>query len=310
MMNRTRKKKHKLSIRALAAILMIACFFINFPILSLHYSSASGEVRIGQAKRGENGVKNNKPGDKSGNEVLISDWSYRRFPRASEHWSYVIRAKDPEVGRRLADNMKKGCLNDHIGYDQNYPDRASLYKEAKKVGWDLSKVNKDCETTCTCIISVCLNGEGIKMPAYWMSGDVKDDLEKTGKFYIFDSKSYTTSSSKLVVGDILVNPGKHTAMVVESPHAFTYPVKYTNEAGKTKTAYIDENAEMILNLNNGSDPQLVPVNSEMDLSQYTPEKKDYTFIGWEKTGKKSFSAQYYGKAAPIMTVNDPVDISV
>ena len=290
-------------------IVLAACLFMNIPVITLHFTNASGEVKMGQAKRGENGVKNNKPGDKSGREVLISDWSYSIFPRASEHWSYVIRAKDPEVGRRLAENMKKGCLNDCIGYDQNYPDRGTLYNEAKKVGWDLSKVTKNCETTCTCIIAVCLNAEGIKAPRYWMSGDVKDDLEATGKFYIFDSEKYTTSSSRLTVGDILVNPGKHTAVVVESPHPFTYPVKYKKITGKTGTAQIAENAKMTLNLNNGEDPVIVTADKEMDLSGYEPEKNNFNFIGWEKTDACSFSARYESKSAAIVINSDPVDIS-
>ncbi|MBQ6440326.1 MAG: hypothetical protein IJJ06_09430 [Mogibacterium sp.] len=292
-----------------AAILLVACFFVNIPFAALQFTDASGEVKMGQAKRGENGVKGNKPGDKSGREVLISDWSYSVFPRASEHWSYVIRAKDPDVGRRLAENMKKGCLNDHIGYDQNYPDRGTLYNEAKKVGWDLSKVEKNCETTCTCIIAVCLNAEGIKAPRYWMSGDVKDDLEATGKFYIFDSEKYTTSSSRLAVGDILVNPGKHTAVVVESPHPFTYPVKYTKTTGKTGTAQVAEKAEMTLNLNNGEDPVIVTADKELDLSEYEPEKNEFRFIGWERTGASSFSARYEGKSAAIVVNSDPVNIS-
>lgn len=292
-----------------ATLLLVVCFFVNIPFAVLQFTDASSDVTIGQAKRGENGVKNNKPGDKSGKEVLFSDWSYSVFPRASEHWSYVIRAKDPEVGRRLAENMKKGCANDHIGYDQNYPDRGTLYNEAKKVGWDMSKVKKNCETTCTCIISVCLNAEGIKAPRYWMSGDVKDDLEATGLFYIFDSRKYTESSSRLVVGDILVNPGKHTAMVVESPHPFTYPVKYTKVTGKTATAQVNENAEIILNYNNGKEPERITADRELDLTGYKSEKKGFTFTGWRRTDNASFSAQFDDIGAAIAVKSDPVDIS-
>lgn len=305
--------KRKASLRIIAAntamILLFAFFFVNVPFTSLQFSKASGDVIIGQAKRGENGVKNNRPGDKSGREVLLSDWSYSVFPRASEHWSYVIRAKDPDMGRRLAANMKNGCANDHIGYDQNYPDRGTLYNEAKKVNWDMSKVTRNCETTCTCIIAVALNAEGIKAPKYWMSGDVKDDLEATGKFYIFDSEKYTTSSARLTVGDILVNPGKHTAMVVESPHPFTYPVKYVRTSGKKGTAQIDENAEIILNLNNGEEPKAITADRELNLSIYEPEKNDFEFIGWERTGKRSFSARYDGERAAISIEGDPVSIS-
>lgn len=306
MMKRKTQLK-RIAVKA-AAILLVACFFVSIPLPALHVSGASGDVIMGQAKRGENGVKNNKPGDRSGWEVYTTNWSYSIFPRASEHWSYVIRAKDPEVGRRIAENMKKGCANDHIGYDQNYPDRGTLYNEAKKVGWDMSKVKKDCETTCTCIISVCLNAEGIKMPRYWMSGDVKDDLEATGLFYIFDSEKYTQSSARLVAGDILVNPGKHTAVVVESPHPFTYPVRYSKTTGKTAVAQIAENSEIILNLNNGKKPETVTADRELDLSGYEPEKKGFVFTGWEKTGKRAFSARYEGKAAAIPVSSDPVDI--
>ena len=266
----------------------------------------NAQVIIGQAKRGEKGVKDNKPGDQTGNEVFMTEWSYRLI--GSEHWQYVLRAKDPETGRKIAAIMIQACNNEHIGYDQNYPDRGTLYERAKKAGWDVTKVKKDCETTCTCIISVCLNAVGIKVPKYWMSEDVKDDLEATGLFYCFSSKDYVASSDKLTVGDILVTPDRHTAMVVDSPHPFTYPVKYTDAGGKSHTTQIAENSSILLNLNNGEEPGKVKVDSEISLDDSVPVKEDYTFLGWEKTGKNSFSASYRGNMPVIQLNFDAVEI--
>lgn len=174
-------------------------------------------VKIGQATCDERGkATGGKAGDQTGREVAISNWSYSKTPGAWNHWDKVLRAKDPKIAEKIAKSMKDACANDRIGYDLSSSDRGTLYDEAKRFGWDLSKIKVKCETSCVDLVSVCLNSAGIKTPKYWASKNVYKDLMATRKFECLVGKAYVASSDKLKPGDILNAPdAPHTAMVVE-----------------------------------------------------------------------------------------------
>ena len=208
-------KGKRITVILLTVVLLVTGFFILDPFTA----SAAGSVKIGQAQANENwGTRGGKAGDQTGSEVCISKWSYNSKNGVYNNWKYVIRAKDPAIARKLADCMKKACVNNHIGYDQAAPDRFTCYDEAKAVGWKLDKIKNDCETTCSSLVSVCLNAVGIKTDRYWDASLVVNDLKATGKFTLLTSSEFTANSDLLEPGDILVSPGAHTAMVVESPN--------------------------------------------------------------------------------------------
>lgn len=193
-------------------------------------SSADNTVRIGQACCDEKGgVKGGKAGDQTGREVVIGNWSYNSSKSAFNHWVYVFRAKDPTIAKRLAKKMKEACENDHIGYDQRIPDRYSFHDEAEKVGWDIKAIKKNCETTCTSCMAVCLNAVGIPTRKIWTVNHVYNDLMATGQFKVYKTKKYTASKKYLEPGDILLS-SCHGAMVVESGNA----------AGTTDPAVLEE----------------------------------------------------------------------
>ncbi len=290
------KLKKSVSI-LMSAFLILSLFAVITPVPSY----ADSQVKIGQARNGEKSYKNNKAGDQTKKEVMISKWSYSPFSFRAEHWQYVYRCKDPDTARLIASKMTDICKNNHIGYDQNDKDRGTLYDAAKKNGWDITAINKNCETTCSCAISVCLNAAGIKVPRLWMTRYMPADIDATGQFYCFTAKKYTRSSDNLAVGDILINPGEHAVVVVESPHPYTFPVSYTNPEGKKCKAQIAEDSDVILNLNNGEETMSVKIDGEKNLDKIVPEKKDFAFTGWRKTSKSSFSAEYKGNMAPIAT---------
>jgi len=226
-------KGKKIAVMLLAIVLL----FGGIIILDTPAVSAASGVRIGQATSDENGnIRGGKAGDQTGNEVATAKWSYSSRDGNYNNWKYVIRAKDPGIASRLADCMKKACANDHIGYDQSYPDRCSAYDEAKAVSWQIDKIQNNCETTCAQIVSVCVNAVGIDVGRYWDSSQVVDDLRATGKFSILTSSEFTASSSMLEPGDILVSPSVHTAMVIESPNSpgSTFGVSFISsfKAGK------------------------------------------------------------------------------
>ena len=267
--------------------------------------AASGGVKIGQATNGEGGkIRGCKAGDQSGGEVSVSNWGYGKSSGSPYHWKYVFRAKDPSIGKALAEDMKAAAANNHIGYDQQSPDRYTFYEEAKKVNWDIAAITTNCETTCASAVSVCLNAEGINVPKLWYSGIVARDLQNTGLFYCFTSSDYTASPANLLPGDILVNPDKHTAMVVESPNLFQFDVEYLDsETHENKSVAVDEGTEIHLNFNNGKETETVTVENKTDLTEYEPDKGSFRFIGWTQTADDSFSAEFEGASA-LKTTNE------
>ena len=227
-------KRKKALIILLALFLGAAMIFI--PVYS-PVEAATSNVKIGQATANERWrTKGGKAGDQTGSEVAFDYWTYSKKDGNYNNWKYVIRAKDPKIAKKLARKMKTTCKNDHIGYDKKWPDRVSFYDEAKAVNWVISKVENDCETTCTQAISVCLISCGFDLPRYWDATMVYDDLKKTGKFTIFKGAVHCASDRLLEPGDILLSPGVHAAMVVESPNEIGEEAAVKAAAAKRKTA--------------------------------------------------------------------------
>ena len=170
-------------------------------------------VMIGHATSDENKkLKNGKAGDQTGNEVCIRAWYNRP-------WDVVIRFKDAVMREKVAYAMERACNNPHIGYDQNQ--RNTLYNYAKQVKYDPGAVNKDCETDCSALVSVCCMYAGVNPDILYKTANccttanLKARLRATGKVDVFTAKKYTKSSDELIRGDILLYEGHHTAIVVQ-----------------------------------------------------------------------------------------------
>ncbi len=153
------------------------------------YTLANGKVA--EAARGDKGRTGIK-GDQSGNEV----WKKGKLPKKA---TYIARFKNPQKAEITARCGEAGADNNHIGYGVN--GFSSLYNEAKKVNWDLSKINKNVNTVCSTFVSVCINAAGTEMDKN-LNGYAKNQkkFEKTGDFEII--KPY--SKSKVMRGDIIV----------------------------------------------------------------------------------------------------------
>ena len=145
-----------------------------------------------------------KAGDQTGKEVCKRTWY-------SYPWIAVIRPKDSTVAEKIAKCCEQGAANDNIGYDQSQ--RETLYAQAKKVNFNLSKITTKCETDCSAFVAVCVNAAGIKVSSDMYTGNELATLRNTGKFTIYTSSDYTAKSDKLKRGDILLGNG-HTAMVL------------------------------------------------------------------------------------------------
>ena len=180
----------------------------------------STKVYIGQATSGEQGkAKGGKAGDQSGNEVAISKWSYSANNQYNT-WKYMFRAVDSSARLKIAQAVIDSCNNNHIGYDQQYPDRKSCFKAAKKVKFDMSKITTDCEVTCSELANVCIAAAGLKsyLPVDEMAyvNSLRDKLLKSDEFKTYKGSSYVSKSDKLKPGDILIS-GTHVAIVVKAP---------------------------------------------------------------------------------------------
>ena len=176
-------------------------------------------VRIGQATSDENGnVHGGKAGDQTGGEVSMANWSYKSG--SYNGWNVVYRAKDPSARNKIADACIKACNNNHIGYDQNSPDRKSCFKEAQKVNFQLDKITTNCELTCSELANVCIASAGLKsyLPVDKMAyvDSLKSKLNSSSEFVKYTGTAFVAKSDKLLPGDILISDS-HTAIVVKTP---------------------------------------------------------------------------------------------
>lgn len=169
-------------------------------------------ILIGHASIDENGrARGGKAGDQTKKEVCTREWY-------NKNWDFVLRCKDPEKAEKMAVSCEKGCANDKIGYDQNQ--RNTLNTQAKKVGYDLSKITVRCETDCSAFMSVCAQTAGINIP--YNSGNapttstMKNAFLSTGEFGVLTDFKYLISDNYLKRGDIQVKTGSHTVMALEN----------------------------------------------------------------------------------------------
>ena len=175
-------------------------------------------VIIGHASIDERGkASGGAAGDQTGREVCTRGWY-------AKGWNKVIRAKDAAIAEKIAHAMEQACANNHIGYDQGQ--RTTLFTLAQKVGWDLSKITKNCETDCSALVSVCVNAAGVSVSKDIYTGNEAAALKNTGKFKVLTESKYLTTDANLKRGDILLKEGSHTAVVLSNG---------TNVSGDTRT---------------------------------------------------------------------------
>ncbi len=174
------------------------------------YQATNG--KIGQACSNIDG----KAGDKSGKEVRKSRWTYSSSSSSPFNWTYVFRFKDPSKALQAADMCEKGIANNNIGYTHNSKTaygKNSAPILAKKVGYDLSKINVKTGLSCGDLITLCIKYTGIKCKYIGTGLGVSKELKRlSGDFECYTSKSYVASKSNLKRGDILVTAhsnGKH-----------------------------------------------------------------------------------------------------
>ena len=170
-------------------------------------------VLISHASSDENGkARNGKAADQTGKEVCIRSWY-------NKPWNCVIRFTDASMREKIARCMENAANNNHIGYDQNQ--RNTLLTKARKYNYDVSKVNEDCETDCSALVSVACMYAGIPESTLTLNGNcattrtLRPILKASGEVEIYTTPLYVSKSDKLMRGDILLKEGAHVAVVVK-----------------------------------------------------------------------------------------------
>ena len=170
-------------------------------------------TKIAHASIDEHGkIVGGKAGDQTGKEVCIRSYY--------ANWNVVIRMKLPEMRQKVAECMVKAANNAAIGYDQGQ--RNTLLNYSRNFGYDPSKVTMPCETDCSALVTLACLYAGIQEKSLVVGGNsattstLRKRLQATGAVDVFTSKDYTMSDSKLLVGDILIREGHHTAVIVET----------------------------------------------------------------------------------------------
>lgn len=170
-------------------------------------------VLISHASSDENGkARNGQAADQTGKEVCIRSWY-------NKPWNCVIRFTDASMREKIARCMENAANNNHIGYDQNQ--RNTLLTKARKYNYDVSKVNEDCETDCSALVSVACMYAGIPESTLTLNGNcattrtLRPILKASGEVEIYTTPLYVSKSDKLMRGDILLKEGAHVAVVVK-----------------------------------------------------------------------------------------------
>ena len=164
-------------------------------------------VLIGEAIGDErNKAKGGQAGNQSGQELRIVKWYLSK-----KGW-VVLRPKNLEIAKKIAEDMRFACNNFNIGYDQG--ERNTLYAVVEKFSFDCSKVVTPCECDCSSLVRVCLAYAGIKVRNFTTANEISI-LMATGRFETLKDAKYTKESAYLRTGDILVTSIKgHTAVVL------------------------------------------------------------------------------------------------
>lgn len=169
----------------------------------------TSKVQIAHATNGSEPVKGGVSGDQ-GDEVVIRDWY-------NKPWTHLIRFKDADIAKKVAECFINAVNNNVIGYDQGQ--RNTLFKLAKEVGYDPSKVKKKCETDCSALATLACIYAGIKESVLYVDSNssttrnIRSRLFSTGKVEVFTIDKYLSTSDYCMSGDLLLSEGKHIACV-------------------------------------------------------------------------------------------------
>lgn len=166
---------------------------------------ASKNIMIGQASKGETGIKGQIAGNQTGTELNVKPYYLHK-----QGWR-VFRAADAVSQNRIAYAMLRAVKNRCIGYDQS--NRNSLLEASQKYAYDPGAVKVDVECDCSSLVRVCCYYAGYRLPDFNTSSEPQVLLGAGFKEVTIDQ----TTGAGLMLGDILVTKGRgHTCVCVQA----------------------------------------------------------------------------------------------
>jgi hypothetical protein len=149
-------------------------------------------------------------------QVLIQDISKNLI-----NYKVVLRPKTVELAERSAKACEDGCDNDNILYSMDVSGdkaRTTLWNKASKVGFNLSKntLTETCYADCSSFMAVCAKAGGASISSQTATKWMEKAFTATGEYESLTGNIYFKNYDYLRRGDILVDPGHHTAMVLDS----------------------------------------------------------------------------------------------
>lgn len=233
--------------------------------------SARGD-EYGQASGGAAGDQKQKSVPDYRGEVSMQEWYLH-----SKGW-VLLRPIDPEVGKKIAQDMIWACENKLIGYDQSQ--NRTLYEIAKKVGFNCSKVKTACETDCAQLVRVCVRYAGIECGDFY-TATLPEALVKTGAFKKYTAAKYTKSDKALREGDILCTPVKGHVVVV----------CYTDGKPAADPDGLVAEFQKFLNENYGDLVQKATGDAALDVDdEYGPKTRAAALAVWKHMANKYYGA--------------------
>lgn len=164
-------------------------------------------------------------------EVCFWDW-YISEKTKNGAWDKVFRLKDPTIRHAYAQKMIDACNNNNVRYWPDYEYRSTQRREV--YNWiknnnlaEISTLNTVKYCDCSSLATALLLYFGIDVGTPTTYSIVNEDaLEKTGKFFVYETTDFTMCAKNLLLGDILVynNPNReagHAAVVVHSTYDMT-----------------------------------------------------------------------------------------
>lgn len=171
-------------------------------------------------------IKGGLAGDQTGKEVCTRNWYLK-------NWQYVIRPRSEKIAQRAVKIALDIANNPNVGYNQAR--RNTLYTELKEHGYNSLAIGK-CDTDCSAFMTVCYIAAGIKSLEYVDNAPTTSTMVRafrnTGQFDVLNTPEYLRIDAKLKPGDILVQPGHHTAMITSVTNPYKEPVALLNKGVK------------------------------------------------------------------------------
>jgi len=217
------------------------------------------KVIIGSARIDEKG---NLSGGKSGDQKQTSrpdyagEVSLQYFYVHKKGW-YVLRPKDPEVGKRIGAAMMEACNNVNIGYDQG--NRLDIIKKG-------IKTTSKAECDCSSLVRACILAATGKDVGNFTTANECAVLEASG---LFEPKKTYKNGMELRPGDVLVTKSKgHTVIVVDSSYKNTnttvgeYFPMYTG----TSNSLVDALVSLKINASKDARKKIAEANGVRDYT--------------------------------------------